>query len=70
MENETLGTALPAMIAKVRDEILPLYLEIGPSGAIGAMLIRADLDAASKAMIEGDLPGMIAAYQSLKNIKA
>lgn len=70
MRNETLGTALPALIAKVRDEILPLYVELGPTGAIGAALIRADLDRASKAMIEGDLTEMIAAYQELKGIKA
>lgn len=67
--SESLGEALPKLMARVRDKILPIYLEIGPSGAIAVILIRADLDRATKAMIEGDLPGMIRAYQALKEIK-
>lgn len=64
--SDTLGDALPREIARVRDEVLPAYLEIGPPGAIAAGMMRADLDAASKAMTEGDLPGMIRVYESLK----
>lgn len=63
---DTLGDALPREIARVRDDILPIYLEIGPSGAIAAALMRADLDAASKAMIEGDVVQMIRIYEALK----
>jgi hypothetical protein len=63
---KTLGDELPKEIARVRDKVLPAYLEIGPAGAIGAAMIRADLDAASRAMIEGDLLAMIRAYESLK----
>ncbi len=65
---DTLGTALPKEIARVRDEVLPYYLEI-PEGIIAATMMRADLDKASKAMIEGDLPAMIEVYQSLKSWK-
>jgi hypothetical protein len=68
--SETLGEALPREIARVRDEVLPEYIAIGPPGMLGAMLIRANLDAASKAMIEGDIEGMIAAYRALKEIKS
>ena len=68
-ETKSLGTALPQLMARVRDEILPLYIEIGPAGAFGAMMIRKDLDAAAKAMIEGDVIAIIAAYQKLKEIK-
>lgn len=67
--SESLGEALPKEIARVRDHVLPHYVEIGPVGAFGAMMIRRDLDAAAKAMIEGDLPAMIAAYQALKETK-
>lgn len=63
---ETLGDALPKEIARVRDEILPVYLEIGPAGEIAAAMIRADLNAASKAMMEGDVVSMINIYNSLK----
>jgi hypothetical protein len=63
---DTLGHALPREITRVRDEVLPLYLEIGQPGALAAMMMRASLDRASKAMIEGDVVAMIACYEDLK----
>lgn len=63
---DTLGDALPREMARVRDVIMPRYQEIGPAGGFALAFMRRDLDAASKAMAEGDLPAMIAAYQSLK----
>ena len=63
---DTLGEALPREIARVRDEVLPCYLEVGPAGTFAATMMRRDLDAASKAMIECDLPEMIRVYESLK----
>lgn len=65
-EIETLGDALPKEMARVRDEVMPSYLEIGRAGQFAVMMMRADLDAAAKAMIEGDCVKMIAAYQALK----
>lgn len=65
----TLGEALPKEIARVRDEVLPLYLEIGAAGMFAATMMRRDLDAASRAMIEGDLVAMMAVYESLKGYK-
>jgi hypothetical protein len=65
-EMDTLGDALPREIARVRDEVLPLYTALGVQGAFGAAMIRLDLDDASKAMIEGDLPAMLRAYHKLK----
>ena len=67
---DTLGDALPREIARVRDEVMPYYLEIGAPGMFAVTMMRADLDAASKAMIEGDLPGMIRVYESLKGYSA
>ena len=64
--SESLGEALPREIARVRDKVLPCYLEIGVAGVPAATLMRRDLDAATNAMIEGDLPEMIRVYQSLK----
>lgn len=66
----TLGDALPAEMARVRDDVLPHYLEIGPPGAFGAAMIRMDLDAAAKALAEGDVVAMLRAYQKLKEIKS
>ena len=63
--NESLGEALPREMARVRDELLPVYLSI-PTGIFAASSMRASLDAAARAMAEGDLPAMIAAYKDLK----
>lgn len=70
MMMETLGEALPKEIARVRDQIMPLYIEIGPPGQFALAMMRSALDAASKAMIEGDTVAMIAAYQDLKGFEA
>jgi len=66
---ETLGTALPAEIARVRDKVLPHYDAI-PEGIFAATMMRADLDRAARAMAEGDTVAMIEIYQSLKDWKA
>lgn len=63
---ETLGDALPKEMARVRDEVMPAYQSIGPSGSLALAMMRADLDAAAKAMIEGDVVAMVKVYQSLK----
>ncbi len=63
---DTLGDALPREIARVRDEVLPVYVALGFPGQIAATMMRRDLDVASEVMISGDLLGMIRVYQSLK----
>lgn len=63
----TLGEELPRQMARVRDEILPHYVSIGPAGAFGAAMIRADLDRAAKALAEGDTVEMIRVCQSLQD---
>ena len=65
-EVDTLGDALPREIARVRDEVLPAYIEIGPAGQFAVAMMRADLDRASHAMIAGDLVEMIRVHQQLK----
>jgi hypothetical protein len=67
---ESLGDALPKLIARIRDHVLPHYDELGPVGVFGATMIRMDLDRAARAMAEGDLSEMIGAYQALKDIKS
>ena len=63
---DSLGTALPAEMARVRDKVLPCYLEIGTPGLLAATMMRHDLDRAAKALAEGDTVAMIEVYQSLK----
>lgn len=62
---DTLGEALPREMSRVRDDILPLYDRI-PEGRLAAMMMRQDLDAATKALAEGDVAEMMRRYESLK----
>ncbi len=64
-EAESLGTALPKEIERCQ-ELLTQYAAIGPAGIFGATMIRADIAAAHKAMMEGDVVGMLRAYEALK----
>lgn len=64
--SETLGEALPNQMARVRDEIMPLYVEIGLPGQFALMLMRAALDEAARAMAEGDVIAMLRAHEELK----
>ena len=63
--SESLGTALPAEMARVRDKIIPVYDSI-PMGHIAASMMRADLDQAAKALAQGDVVAMLRVYESLK----
>lgn len=65
-DSKTLGEALPAEMARVRDRVMPAYLEIGDAGTFALTMMRLDLDAAAKAMADGDVVAMIRAYQALK----
>lgn len=62
----TLGEELPREMARVRDEIMPAYVEIGPAGRFALAMMRADLDRAAKAMAEGDMVAMLRALQELR----
>lgn len=68
---DTLGDALPREMARVRDKVLPQYLALrGMPNVIvepQIAMMRADLDAAAKALAEGDVIAMLRVYQSLKD---
>jgi len=65
---ESLGTALPAEMARVRDKVLPEYDAI-PGGVFAASMMRASLDQAAKVLAEGDVVGMIEVYRDLQGYK-
>jgi hypothetical protein len=67
---DTLGQALPREMARVRDEVMPAYLEIGPDGALALHLIRQALDRAATALAEGDVLAMLAVYKDLQGFEA
>lgn len=66
---ESVGEALPKEMARVRDVVIPAYQECGPTGQIAIALMKLDLDAASRAMAEGDTVAMIQALVALRSTK-
>jgi len=64
--SQTLAEALPAEMARVRDHVMPAYLEIGAAGSFALAMMRRDLDLAAKAMMEGDTVAMLRVCESLK----
>jgi len=62
---QTLGDALPLEMARCRQILLDAK-SIGPSGAFLVAMITQDLSSAEKAMIAGDVVGMLRAFKSLK----
>ena len=68
MQNESLGEALPKEQARVR-EVLSHYIALGPPGQFGARMIEASLQAADRAVMDGDLMAMVAAYKDLQTIE-
>jgi hypothetical protein len=61
----TLGEELPRQMSRVRDKIMPAYIEIGNAGVPALTMMRRDLDRAAKALAEGDVTAMMAACKSL-----
>lgn len=66
----SLGEALPREMARVRDELIPMYQSIGPAGSFGIIFMRKALDEAAKALAEQDVVAMIRVYQELKDFKS
>lgn len=67
---DTVGDALPREMARVRDVVMPAYIEIGPAGALALMFMRRDLDKAARAMAAGDVVEMIEMLKELRSWKA
>ncbi len=65
---DTLADALPREIERVQD-IIPNYESV-PLGHIAASFMRESIKAAHRAMVAGDVVGMLVAYEDLKGYKA
>jgi hypothetical protein len=65
-QTTSLGEALPREMARVRGQVMPAYIEVGPPGAIALHFMRTSLDAAARAMAEGDVIAMLQCYEDLK----
>lgn len=66
---DTVGDALPREMARIRDEVIPIYQSIGPTGAFAIAMMRRDLDLAAQAMAEGDVVAMIRQLEALRGFK-
>lgn len=62
----SVGEEIQAEIKRVRDIVLPAYLEIGPNGAFAVMAMRQSLDKATKALVEQDVAKIMSSYMELK----
>ena len=61
--------ALPREMTRVRTEVLPAYQEVlqyAPMTQITINLMNASLDAAQRALAEGDVIAMLNCYEDLK----
>jgi hypothetical protein len=65
----SIGEALPAEMTRVRDELLPIYLSIGPPGLFAVASMRRALDEARRALAECDVVAMLRVYEELKGFK-
>lgn len=66
---DSVGEALPREMKRVREVVLPAYYEILPDNPMAQftiMTINGSLDAAAKALAEGDVIAIIRAYEDLK----
>ncbi len=65
-QSKSLGEALPLEMARVRDEVMPAYRDIGPPGRPALLMMQQALDGAAKAMVEGDVVDMATWFNELK----
>jgi hypothetical protein len=64
-ETKSLGEALPLEMARVRDEVLPAYVETGAAGAFAVAMMRHDLNEAAKALASQDVVKILSVYKKL-----
>ena len=66
----SLADALPLEMARVRDKVIPIYQEIGPSGTVAIMFMRNSLDRAAAALASCDVVMMIESLEDLRGYHA
>lgn len=61
-----LAEAIIAQMARVRDEVMPNYYEIGDAGRPALTMMRITLDATARALAEQDAIKLLTLYEELK----
>lgn len=64
----TVGDDIQVQI-KRNQKLVQQYIAIGPEAKFGVMMIQRDIDAAVKALAEGDIVAILRAYEALRNNK-
>ena len=67
--NESLGTALPAEMKRVREVLIPAHQSVGPPGTMTLMVMQYASTTAEKVLAEGDVVGMLRIYAKLKDFR-
>lgn len=52
-------------MARVRDEVMPSYLEIGPAGLPALLMMRVALDLTARALAEQNATGLLGLLKDL-----
>lgn len=65
----SLAEALQVEIKRVREDVMPPYLEIGAPGSIAVAHMNYWLDVATKALAESDVIQCAIAYEELKGFE-
>lgn len=63
---DTLSDAILREMTRVRDEVLPAYLAVGPAGGFAVAMMRRELDAAARALAQSDVAACLRLHESLK----
>jgi hypothetical protein len=63
-----LAEALPKEIARVRDDLIPVYQKFA-TGALAVWMMRKDIEKAEQAIAAQDTVEMLRAYQALEGYK-
>ena len=67
----SVGEEIVKEMARVRDELLPLYDALPRNaGLFAATLMRQALDRAANALAEGDVVAIVRCYRELKDFEA
>ena len=66
-EVTSIADAIQEEIKRVREVLIPAYEEIGLAGQPAIYMMNMSLDAATKALAEGDCVAIIQCYQDLKD---
>ena len=64
----TVGDDFPVQQARAR-ELLQVYIEIGPAGRFGRMMIEDALRRADAAAMSGDIVQILTSYKELKELQ-